>query len=128
MRNPFRWTSSTLRHLRSMSSRVIVLPGCLFLSACATTRPGPTSSEEIQALATHVKPGDFVECEMRKGSMREFTVIEVKSGWLIGNDTSAYAGDIVKVKITPASIKRRNDALAAGLVLSAVSSLAGLGH
>lgn len=102
---------------------------CLLLSACATTRPGPNSSAEVQAFVSQVKPGDFVKCEMRSGSTRAFTVVEVKSGWLIGKETSAYAGDIVTVGITPKFIKQRNDALDAGVALTAIDlGLRALGH
>lgn len=128
MKTSFSRTSPTLRPPRRGLLGVLVPLCCLLLAACTTTQPGPASRAEAQAFVAQVKPGDFVACEMRNGPTREFTVLEIKSGWLIGQDSSAYGGDIVKLRLTRESLKWSSDEAAAVLVLSSVIHLAGRGY
>jgi dihydrodipicolinate reductase len=43
---------------------------------------------------------------MRNGMNRTFRVTAIDGGWLIGESTSVYAGDLARIQVRPKSVER----------------------
>jgi len=89
--------SRWLRFAKSVPA-VSTLLACTLLTACATYRPA--SQEEAAALASSIKAGDVITCEMRLGPSKSFKVEAIRDGWLFGDSAEhVFLQDVTRIKV-----------------------------